>query len=41
MKSIQNCGSNGPDKNLNFKCDLDLSPTWTNISNGTSTHGGE
>ena len=27
LKSIQNCMSYGPDKNLTFKCDLDLGPT--------------
>ena len=27
------------DKSLTFKGDLD--PTWTNVSNGTSTHDGE
>ena len=37
LKSIQNCRSYGQDKNFTFKCDLDLGPTWTNISNGTST----
>ena len=30
-----------PFNNLTFKCDLDLLPTWTNISNGTSTPQGE
>ena len=36
--------SYGPDKlnlwpiyHLTFKCDLDLQPTWTNVSNGTSS----
>ena len=30
-----------PFYNLNFKCDLDLEPIWTIISNGTSTPQGE
>ena len=30
-----------PFSHLTFKCDLDLQPTWTNISNGTSTPWGE
>ena len=37
LKSIQNCTSYGPDKNLTSKCDLDLGNTWTNITNDTST----
>ena len=37
LKSIQNCRSYGPDKNLTFKFDLNLGPTWTNASNDTST----
>ena len=37
-KSIQNCRSYSPDKNLTFKCDLDLGPTLPNVSNGTSTY---
>ena len=41
LKSIQNCRSYSPDKNLIFKRDLDLGPTLTNISNGTSTDDGE
>ena len=42
------CKSNGPDKlnlwpfyDLTFKCDLDLQPTQTNVSNDTSTPQGE
>ena len=45
---IHNCRSYGPDKlnlcpfyHLIFKCDLDLQPTGTNVSNGTSTSQGE
>ena len=30
----------GPHKNLTFKCDLDLWPTWTDVSNGTSIGDG-
>ena len=30
-----------PDKNLIFDCDLDLWPTSTNVSNGTSTCDGK
>ena len=41
LKSIQNCRSDGPDKNLAFMCDLDLGPTYTNVSNDTSTCDGE
>ena len=40
--------SYGPDKlnlwpfyHLTFKCDLDLQPTWTNVSNGTSPPRGQ
>ena len=40
---MNKCTSYGPDKlnlwpfyHLTFKCDLDLQPTWTNVSNGTS-----
>ena len=39
IESIWNCRSYGLDKNLTFKCDLDLGPIWTNISNCTSTYG--
>ena len=42
------CRSCGPEKlklwpfyNLTFKCDLELKPTWTDVSNGTSTSQGE
>ena len=31
----------GLEKNLTFKCDLDLVPTSANVSNGTSAHDGE
>ena len=34
-------GVTGLDKHLTFKCDLDLGPSWTNVSNGTSTGDGE
>ena len=27
LKTIQNCRSYGQDKNLTFKCDLDIGPT--------------
>ena len=30
-----------PFYHLTFKCDLDLQPTWTNVSNGTSTPQGQ
>ena len=40
LKSMHKCRSYGPDKlnlwpfyHLTFKCDLDLHPTWTNVSN--------
>ena len=33
--------SYGPDKNLTFKCEIDLGSTWTNVSNGKSTRDGE
>ena len=42
--TMHKCSSYGPDKlnlwpfyHLTFKCDLDLQPIWTNVSNGTST----
>ena len=45
---MHKCTNNGKDKlNLwlfchsTFKCDLDLQPAWTNVSNGTSTLQGE
>ena len=44
LKSIQNCRSYGRDKNLTFKCDLNLGPTKTNalnVLNGTSTCDGK
>ena len=48
IKSMHKCRSYGQDKlnlwllyHLPFKCDLDLQPTWTSVSNGTSTHQGE
>ena len=44
LKSMHKCRSYSPDKlsllpfyHLTFKCDLDLQPTWTNVSNGTAT----
>ena len=42
-KSIQNCKGYGPDKNLTFKRNFDLNvrPTWKNVSDGTSTSDGE
>ena len=48
LKSIHKYRSYGPDKlnlwpfpHLTFKCDFNLQPTWTNVSNGTSTPQGE
>ena len=48
LKSMHKCRSYGPDKlNLGpfshwtFKGDLDLQPTQTNVSNGTTTPQGE
>ena len=48
LKSMHTCTSYGPDKlnlwafyHLTFKCDLDLQPTWTNVSTGTSTPQGQ
>ena len=41
LKSIRNCRSHGPDKNLTFKCNFDLGPTWTYVWNGTCTRDGE
>ena len=45
---MHKCWSYGPDKlnlwpfhNLTFKCDLDLKPTSTNVSNSTSTPQGK
>ena len=45
LKSMHKCTCYGQDKlnlwpiyHLNFKCELDLHGTWTNVSNGTSTH---
>ena len=45
---MHKCRIYGPDKlnllpfyHLTFKCDLDLQPTWTNVSNGTFTPQGE
>ena len=47
LKSMHKCKSYGSDKlnlwpfyHLTFKCDLDLQPTWANVSNGTSTPRG-
>ena len=44
LKSMHKCPTYGQDKlnlwsfyHLTFKCDLDLQPTWTNVSNGTLT----
>ena len=44
LKSMHKCRSYGPDNlhlwpfyHLTFKCDLDLQPTETNVSNGTTT----
>ena len=41
--TMHKCGSYGPDKinlrpfyHLTFKCDLDLEPMRTNVSNGTT-----
>ena len=46
--TMHKCRSYGPDKlnllpfyHLTFKCDLDLQPTWTNVSNGICTLQGE
>ena len=38
LKSMHKCRSYGPDKLIyvTFKCDLDLKPTQTVVSNGTS-----
>ena len=48
LKSMHKCRSYGPHKHsfwpfyhLTFKCDLDLQPTWTNVSNGISTPRGQ
>ena len=48
LKSMHKCTSYGlgkpnlwPFYHLTFKCDLDLQPSWTNDSNGTSTPQGE
>ena len=48
LKTMQKCRSYGPDKlnlwpyyHLTFNCDLNLQPTLTNVSNGTSTPPGE
>ena len=48
MKSMHKCKSYGQHKlnswpfyHLTFKCDLDLKPSWKNVSNGISTHQGE
>ena len=48
LKSMHKCTSYGLDKlhlcsfyHLTFKCDLDLQPTRTNVSNGTSTPQGK
>ena len=48
LKSMHKCRSYGLDKlnwwpfyYLTFKCDLDLQPTQTNVSNGTTTPQGE
>ena len=48
FKFMHKCRSYGQDKlnlwtfhHLTFKCDLDLQPTRTNVSNGTSTPQGE
>ena len=37
---LDKCRRYSPDKlnHLSFSCDLDLQPTWTNVSNGTVTH---
>ena len=44
LKSMHKCRSYSPDKlnllpfyHLTFKCDIDLQPTWTYVSNGTAT----
>ena len=44
LKSMHKCWHNGPDKlnllpfyHLTFNCDLELQPSWTNVSNGTAT----
>ena len=48
LKTMPKCRSYGPEKlnlyhfiYLTFKCDLDLQPTGTNVSNGTFTPQGE
>ena len=48
LTSMHKCSSYGWDKlnlwplyHLTFKCDIDLQPTWTNVSTGTSTYQGE
>ena len=48
LKSMHKCRSSGQDKlnlwpfsHLTFKCDLDLQPTRTNISNNTATPQGK
>ena len=48
LKSMHKCRSYGADKlnlwpfyHLTCKCDLDLQPTWTNVSNGNATPKGE
>ena len=35
------CRSYGLDKNLTFKYELDLDPTWTNVLYGTPKHDGK
>ena len=40
LTSFLNCRNYGPNKNFT-KCDLDLGPTRTNVSNGTSSRDGE
>ena len=48
LKTIHKCRNYGPNKlnlwsfyHLTFTCDLDLQPTWTNVSNGISASQGE
>ena len=48
LKSMHKCLSYGRDKlnlwpfyHLTLKCELDLQPTWTNVSNGTSIPQGK
>ena len=48
LKSMHKCRSDGLDKlslwrfyHLTITCDLDLQPTWTNVSNGTYTPQGQ